>query len=339
MFPFLFIALGLPVSHLSLEFYVCERLLMAISKLGEALAKARGEKGWSQQTLSEKARVSSRTVFMLEKGERAKARADVVVKLATAVGKDPEDWLKLAGLKDFPREEVERIQGGLGSFKLKGESDPVAFFQGLKKKVAERKWPVAFCAAYTSLPGAVHRQDVRQYFVDLLNGGLVGVALVSPYPHVPAAVQSAKPYLAAYYSAVQNEVLRLALELKRAVSNEDAAKRLAVYAPMRHDEGKVRFDCPPTPGLGEYRTALLKHFCPEAPEVSEYELVNWTRLTGDNKDRILRVFPPAEPEYQENAYNLVLRWEDYFRELLECCEPGKKRFWTREVAGEWKKLL
>jgi len=41
--------------------------------------------------------------------------------------------------------------------------------------------------------------------------------------------------------------------------------------------------------------------------VSEYELVNWTRPTGDNKDRILRVFPPDEPEYQENAYNLVLR--------------------------------
>jgi hypothetical protein len=50
------------------------------------------------------------------------------------------------------------------------------------------------------------------------------------------------------------------------------------------------------------------------------------------------MFPPAEPEYQENAYNLVLRWEDYFRELLDCCEPSKKQFWTERVKGGVEKV-
>lgn len=80
-------------------------------KLRERLAELREERGWSQAELARLAGLSSTTVSRIESGDRVDTRWDTIMKLASALGVEPED---LTG-EQRPAPRVVRLPVGDGS--------------------------------------------------------------------------------------------------------------------------------------------------------------------------------------------------------------------------------
>ncbi|HWL37516.1 MAG TPA: helix-turn-helix transcriptional regulator [Frankiaceae bacterium] len=70
----------------------------SLETFGEALFNARKAAGLSIRQLATKARVDHANVARLESGERTNPTPETVVKLATALGVEPSEWLELIGV-------------------------------------------------------------------------------------------------------------------------------------------------------------------------------------------------------------------------------------------------
>ncbi len=78
--------------------------------LGDLLKAARSRRGISQGGLSQKSRVSTRTIVAIENGKTTESlRKDVIARLALALNVDPAEW----GC-DFDPQEIERLSQSIG---------------------------------------------------------------------------------------------------------------------------------------------------------------------------------------------------------------------------------
>jgi transcriptional regulator with XRE-family HTH domain len=298
-------------------------------ELGELLLAARNEKRWSHQTLAERANVSTRTIFELETGKKKTARPVVIGKLAAALGKDLQLWLRAGGHPAAGEKEIQRIKIQVPGLRVPGEIDPVEYFRALAERIQKRKTPALMCVAYPSIPGSLHRLDVQKYLVDLLNTGLLAIAMVTPYPRIDKLEETTRTNLCAFYRNVHDQVLRLAKELNPRI-HPDHKHNLAVFVPEFAQKEPLVM---PTPGLSDYRTGLIK-FYPETPDREPtYELVVWVTFQ-ETWDRILRVY--SQPEEQgaqndqnEQAVNAMFRWKDYFADVHDSWTPTAKKQWRK----------
>lgn len=301
--------------------------------LAREMRLARAAKSWSQLELGKKAKVSSRTIFETEASRREELKPEIVVRLAHVLDRDPQVWLKMAGHKEMPRDQIQAIVRPLSSFQFMGEVDPADFFEKLKGELATRAW-ITVCAAYPCAPGSMHRLDVQRYLVELLNSGKVWMAMACPYPKVKEIGKSEKPHLAAFYRGVNDEVMRLAKELQSRLEPK-FHDHLAVFIP-RSEDGDYLVSA--SPGMSEYRTAVIEHGGLECT----YELVNWVTLVPDNRDRILRVYPAERVEYESSGLNTMLRWKDYFSDILRALAGARAKGWKSVDQGQlgpWRKVM
>jgi transcriptional regulator with XRE-family HTH domain len=80
-----------------------------LTYLAEELRNARGTD--SQADVAARSGVSDRTIGLLEQKKlKTRPRADTIVRLALATGRNPQDWLKHVGLTLSP-EAIDRLRG------------------------------------------------------------------------------------------------------------------------------------------------------------------------------------------------------------------------------------
>jgi transcriptional regulator with XRE-family HTH domain len=94
---------------------------------GGTLARAREQRRWSQVDLSAKVGVQSSHISRIEANER-RPSADLVIRLAEALGEDHNEWLVLAGYQPAGRIDVSaqlalRIAGIIARIKGKSEQE------------------------------------------------------------------------------------------------------------------------------------------------------------------------------------------------------------------------
>ena len=297
--------------------------------LGNELKLARDRKRWTQMQLALEARVSTRTIVALENRKATSPRADVIVRLARALGADPKAWLAQTGHSESDK-TVERSLNLAAGLRFRGEMDPSEYFSRLLEELSNNGERL-MCICYPSIPGTSHRPDVRNQFVKAVNRGL-GVALVCPFQKPGPVENSAKPYLARYYRDVYEQVILLARDLSEGI-DANLKNRLAVFIPFFEDGHSERWSMPPQ-GISKVRQALVKKFDVTEDE-SEFELIAWVELAEDGRDRMIEIYPS---EKKDRMRVDVLRcWREYFAEIIGAFD--RRKGWgsdARRRTGNWK---
>ena len=285
---------------------------------GSILKSARKEKQWSQGELSRRSHVSIRTIVDVEGDKQTNPRFDVVVRLSNALDEDPSAWLKLAGHFRVTSEKIEAVLNE--KFRFESEADPSEFFTTLKAQLKPQT-PSLLCVAYPANPRTIHRPDIQEMLVDLVERGL-WIGMVFPYPRIPIEVARRKN-LARFYRHVYDAVIILATNLKSRISDEKR-NRIGVFCPRDSQSEPRAHYIMPLAGLADYRPTLIKRFYsdPSDKPKFEYEVAAWVTMSRDKKDRWLQVYPSDTEETQR--YDKMLCWCDYFQDILKNCKPANQ---------------
>jgi transcriptional regulator with XRE-family HTH domain len=291
--------------------------------LAAELKKSRQEKGWSQLDLATESKVSTRTIVGLETAKAKMPRADVIVRLAHALGRDAKRWLALTGHSNLGEDQLERTVRAAGGFRFRGEMDPGEFFSKMLDDLSDAK-PCVMCVCYPSAPGTNHRPDVRNILVKALQRGLT-LALICPFPNTKDSIEnSEKPSLTRYYREVYEHIILFARDLtKRLAPNRQ--DRVAVFVPQDRPAGTY-WEMPPM-GVSKVRQALIQRFTGAEDEDADLQLVAWVELVQDQKDRMVEIYPT---ETRDRDRLEVLRcWKDYLAEIMGTCDVRRGKAWTQ----------
>ena len=90
---------------------------------------------------------------------------------------------------------------------------------------------------------------------------------------------------------------------------------------IRHESGRWEKRLALPQGRFEYKFFVdgtwIRYKTPNA--MPEYELITWATVFHDGTDRIIKLYPSV-PELGDRAHNLMMRWRDYFFEILNFCD-------------------
>jgi len=182
-----------------------DRLVLMDTELGRTISKLRDDKGWSQRELGRRAGVSNTAISKLESGD-AEPTNNTIVRVALALGQDPEELLRLAGhLPSIPPPtdlDTEICQ----RFRCLSMAD--------KQAVAHIVFSLTGVEAEADLPQAV-----------------------SAHPPATAEQESGKTILS---EAGQQELLAIALTLQEMASDPLFHELMDLMANLRQEGSKAR---------------------------------------------------------------------------------------------------
>jgi transcriptional regulator with XRE-family HTH domain len=339
---------------------------------GHCLEKARREKGKTQDELSYEACVSPRTISDLESGQPSgrSHRAETIINLAVALGKDVKEWLKLCGI-DEPIDIDTRIARIISRQRTTGNNiiskrtynrgtlSPESYFEQLLSYV--KQGPSLLCVCYPWIPGALNskvgsQDQIIEWIADCIKKGL-WLAMFIPYPQNQLYQVQGRHDLFDFFSDVAKKVDTLHRKiLEKLVNNEDAWPRLGVFEPQ-NSSAEVVFPAMPPPNQWHIRPMLLKHGpldeVGKNPEIKEkaaqssfyqtgsFVLDSWVTTNGSNSDGqddfIQMIYKQQLPG---TGMELLSLWRDYFREvILSWIQNSGKSWGTLPANSCWKKRL
>ena len=273
--------------------------------LGEVVKAARLSKGWTQDELARHSGVSLRTVSVVEGGDHVPRRT-ALAQLANALNQDPNRLLEIANL---PRAII--VPPAASSFP--GEKDPIVFFGDLLENMRDLQ-PMLIIPSFASAPGLMDRVDVFNMVVELVKGG-AWIALVFPYPVIQDP-QTRMGNLRDFYDSVYTGIKVLAGSLRTAVGPE-AKERVNIFTTkVTATKGAMPIIMPPL-GISEYRPTFFK-FSDESTKRPNEELAAWLKVAGQQKDRMIPVFPDVGLQARGASNVLAFNcWRDYLSDIID----------------------
>lgn len=318
--------------------------------LGDLVKGLREDRGWTQADLAREARISLRSTGRIEGASGPlKIRPDTLVRAANALGRAPEELLKLAGikLKGAKLDRVVRQHIDLGPPLAYGERKTAAgLLEEAYRRMQERGGPALLCLSISS-DRSIENRETFPILRKLIEAGLF-IAVTSPYPSGAEADArfSPLPNLNAFYNAVFARVRGAAGQLKSMAptgrKNQIAVMRLAG---SQADEGQGFHLAPPIMGMVDRRPCMF--YFPEVeakglpPDVI---IAAYMRFGGGRADHWLVSYPSTGDIYeQERASNAMENWMDYFhgvvaqwrREKGWVQESTSNPFWVRYEDPAW----
>ena len=303
-----------------------------LPRIGLAVREARLGKGWIQAYLASLAGVSSRTIYLLETGERATTRADVIIRLATALGEDIKVWLDYAERsasdqtielhKRRVQSNLDFLEKGKHGVQGYGEIGVDAFFDQLAE-IADNG---IICVYYTMTPGALLNPTVMMRITERVNAGLF-LAMIIPYGTVPKESTEQKINLADFYVQVEKDVVILARNLLKRVKKE-RKNRIRVFCPQfPSGEERMQYIIPPIP-FWEIRPMLTRRASTEksfGSDDEEYRLYTWMTSIDRTSDKIYEFYSTEH----HNISKFLWSWREFLSDILEPWLNAKGDGWGR----------
>ena len=299
----------------------------------DLIRDARRQTGDSQKTVSQAAGVGLRTVAALEaEGRTHRPRAEILARLATALGINPSNLLNRAGYARISEDRIRKTASFVKRYPARLEVDPSEFFSSIKARITPAK-PVLFCVAYSAPPGSAHRADVKSMLVELIDRGM-WLAMVVPYPIIDVEA-SPKPNLTNFFKHVHGQVVATAFELSERTSPRKR-KQIAVFVPRVKDSyGATLFTTPPI-SSSETRSALIRWY--GATEQEQFELGAWVTYAHDQRDVWYTVFSRRDGlRVGGHDLNILPAWKDYFRDIMTGFDPYRGKGWRDDI-DVWAKV-
>lgn len=284
-----------------------------------AVITARKAAGLSQLELARLAGVSPKTIVQVE--ESGRARFDAIVRLAVALAKSPEDWLKLAGhsVSESRIKEVIEQRGPDRARQPFGRIDPVQFFSEMVSRV-QKHGSALMCSCVMSNI----RFDNKELFKiteDLFRAGL-RLALVSPFSVTGNDIILKKPGLNRYYTRSYGWACDLGRQLqdsfpfaRKQIHVFTPAQSSLVYTPIRMDE--IR------PALTKYSEILPNEAESEVRVPARYELGAYVRFGDGKADRWIEIHDGNGPPTERVSEDFDA-WYDYFSDIFSSWSPTEE---------------
>lgn len=138
-----------------------------LGRVSELLRRYRERSGFSQAQLAGIAKASVRTISGIESQTiNHKVGPKVLIKLALALGQDPNRFLDVLGYENVGTEKIKAAGKSLG-LTLEGQSTTSEYFEALAARIRERH--ALLCVTFASQVGYANDRNVILRLRDLIN--------------------------------------------------------------------------------------------------------------------------------------------------------------------------
>jgi transcriptional regulator with XRE-family HTH domain len=288
--------------------------------------------GLKQAELAEAAGVSRRTVIQVE--EQGSSRADIIIRIAGALGQKVEEWLELAG-HDVSGERIRAVLNQRQRDKATppySRLDPIYEFERMLDRLKKHKSALMCNFVTSQVP--IDRPDVFNMFVEMFKHNLT-LALICPFPIAERNISLKRGRLNEYYAGAYKWALLLAGQLRERLP--EYRHRIAVFSPAFKDYAIL---VAPPIRVSEVRPAFIKYGS-GSDEFSQFELGAYLRFLDGRADQWIEIYG-GNGDRSERIEEAFGAWHDYCADIIDSWKPtdaessfddAKLAFWERTDLG------
>ena len=277
---------------------------------GELVRATRKQAGLSQLELAQAAGISPKTLTKIEQGDMT--RFDSIVRLAQALGKPTDEWVRLAGHKDVSTVKVKNV---LGQHRVNPPFPQLTPEQYIVRMIErlQTHGNIGLCCNCITSPVSVATDEIRKRAEEVMDAGL-HVAMVVPFPFESENVRRRLPTLWQYYGSAYNWAYQAGNRSRH--ETPSTRDRIHVFTPRIGPDKETMLVYPPV-RVAEVRPVLTQY---GRQGNVLYEYGAYLHFFDSREDHWVDIYSGNQLP-NESAQETFDMWHDYFRDILLAWRP------------------